>query len=374
MKATVYKPSNKTREASLGIATIGMFNLLEAEEVSAQDILENSSITLYCLDFENRQAVFVEIPSEIDLSVVPFYFLTQFEAATRILTISFETMIDLAKKIVLEDSRFIFIHSVGRSGSTLASQIFSQLPSVLNISEPDALTNLVVARHKGLFDEKELFSLLRASVAMLCKNTSAKICVIKGRSFTIDLGDWLHTLFPEAKHLFLYRDGESYLQSGLKAFGQEAKRLEEEELEKQLQRRKYLGELVPAIAKLDANRFLPHAGILSLMWLSTMQSYVELCDLGIDSFAIRYESWQTMPQTTAKAMLDFCQCTPGDMTAVQQTLNRDSQQGTTLARKAVQQTGRIANGKDFEELHWHLKNHAFISAIDFVVPNTYKAS
>lgn len=372
MKTTVYKLSDKTREASLAVATIGMFDLSNAEEVSAQEILENPSISLYCLDFENRQAVFVETPSDIGLSVVPFYFLTQYETATRVLTITFETMIDLADKIVLDDIRFIFIHSVGRSGSTLASQIFSQLPSVLNISEPDALTNLVVARHKRLFDEDDLISLLRASVSMLCKNTSAKICVIKGRSFAIDLGDWLHRLFPKAKHLFLYRDGESYLQSGLKAFSQEDKRLEEEEIEKQLQRRKYLGELVPAIARLDANRFLPHAGTLSLMWLSAMQSYVELCDLGIDSLAIRYKNWQTTPQTTAKAMLDFCQCTPEDMTKIHQVLNRDSQQGTTLARNTIQQTGKIANEEDFEELYWHLKNHAFIKAIDFEVPNTYK--
>jgi hypothetical protein len=94
--------------------------------------------------------------------------------------------------------------------------------------------------------------------------------------------------------------------------------------------------------------------------------------MGIEMLAIRYTSWRSAPRKTAEAMLDYCQCRPTDMTAIYETLNRDSQAGTGLSREALEQRERAITERDLEELRWHLRNHAFIHEPDFEVPNTLK--
>ena len=370
MIATSYQLTDEPRQASMGLVHISMFDLQAAEEVPAQEILQNPHISLYYLDFESRQAVFVETPPDINLSLVSFYFVTQYETATRVLTISFDTMLKLADSLTANDSQLVFIHSVGRCGSTLASQLFAQIPSVFNLSEPDALTNLVVARNNALCDETELISLLRATVRLLCQHSRATTIVIKGRSFVIELGDLLHTLFPKAKHLFLYRDAVTWLRSNLRAFGRRAEVTEEEEALMEKQRRGYLGALVPAISQFDPHRFLPHSGALSLMWLTAMERYVGLCQLDIDTLAIRYSGWLQNPRETAEAMLAFCQSVPSDMSLVYETLKRDSQADTPLSRGILNQKDSMLADDDLAELQWHLQNHPFINTADFAVPNT----
>ena len=338
----------------------------------AGKILENPHITLYGLDFENRQAVFVETPSDVNISYASFASTTQYETAKRVLTIPFETMIQLAESVTIDDSRLVLIYSVGRCGSTLASQVFSQIPGVINLSEPYAPMQLVIARNAKAAKDDDLAALLKATVCLLCKTPAETAWVIKGQSFVIELGDWLHAIFPQTKNLFLYRHAETWLRSGLRAYSNVFEGTDEERRARENERRGVLGALVPTIAEYDANLLLSHAEMLALMWVRAMERYVHYCEMGIEMLAIRYSGWLTAPRETAEAMLDYCQCRPVDMTAIYETLNRDSQAGTGLSREALEQRERVMSERDLEELHWHLQHHAFIHEPDFEVPNTLK--
>jgi hypothetical protein len=338
----------------------------------AEKILENPHITLYGLDFENRQAVFVETPADVNLSHAPFYFTTQYEEAKRVWTIPFETMVQLAQSGSVEDERLVLIYSVGRCGSTLASQIFAQIPGVINISEPHVLMQLVIARNTKAANDDDLVALLEATICLLCKTPAETAWVIKGQSFVIELGDWLHEIFPQTKNLFLYRHAEAWLRSGLRAYSNVFEGTDEERRARENQRREGLGALVPPIASYDANLLLSHAEMLALMWLRAMERYVQYCRMGIEMLAIRYTSWRSAPRETAEAMLDYCQSRPADMIAIYETLSRDSQAGTRLSREALEQRERVITERDLEELHWHLRKHAFIHEPDFEVPNTLK--
>ena len=373
MVATTFEIVDRPHERPFPLADVRRnFRLRETGQLPAEKILENPNITLYSLDFENRQAVFVETPADVNLSQAPFYFVTQYEKAKRILTIPFETMLQLAQSVPVDDNRLVFIYSVGRCGSTLASQIFAQIPGVINISEPDALTLLVVARNAKAHNEDDLVTLLKATICLLCKTAAETAWVIKGRSFDIELGDWLHEIYPQTKNLFLYRHAESWLQSGLRAYGRGIEETDEERRSGEKQRREVLGPLVPSIAQYDPKQSLPHAGSLALMWLSAMERYVQYCRMGIEMLAIRYASWRSAPRKTAEAMLDYCRCRPVDMTAIYETLNRDSQADTHLSREALEQHNRVITERDLEELNWHLQHHAFIHEADFEVANTLK--
>jgi hypothetical protein len=370
--ATIFEIVDRPRHAPFRRADIGNFRLREIGQLPAGRILENPHITLYSLDFENRRAVFVETPADVNLSQAPFYFVTQYEKAKRVLTIPFETMFQLAQSVTIDDDRLIFIHSVGRCGSTLASQIFAQIPGVINISEPYVLSQLVIARNTKAANEDDLVALLEAAICLLCKTAAETAWVVKGQSFVIELGDWLHKIHPQAKNLFLYRHAETWLRSGLRAYSRGVEGTNEEHRAREKQRRQVLGSLVPSIAQYDAKQPLSHAGLLALMWLSAMERYVQYCRMGIEMLAIRYASWRSAPRKTAEAMLDYCRCRPTDMTAIYETLNRDSQAGTRLSREALEQRKRVITELELEELHWHLNHHAFIHEADFEVPNTLK--
>ena len=324
------------------------FQLREIGQLPIGEILENPHITLFDLDFENSRAVFVETPTDLDLSQASFYFRTQFEKANRVLTIPFETMIKLAKSVTIDDNHLISIYSVGRCGSTLASQIFAQIPGVINISEPYVLSQLVIARNTKLAHEDELVALLEAAIYLLCKTAADTAWVIKGQSFVIELGDWMHNIFPRTKNLFLYRHAETWLRSGLRAYSRGPSGTDEEQRAMEQQRRKHMGSLVPAIEQVDPSLHISHADMLALMWLTAMERYVGYCNMGIEMLAIRYSSWLSAPRKTAEAMLDYCQCRPADMTAVFAALNRDSQADTHLSRETLGQQGRAIAEAELE--------------------------
>jgi hypothetical protein len=372
MIATSFEIIDKRHESPSRPASIEDFRLHEVGQVPAEIILENPNITLYGLEFEKRQAVFVETPADVDLSQASFYPLAQYENARQVLTTSFETMIHLAESVTVEDTRLIFIYSVGRCGSTLASQIFGQIPGVISISEPNAFMRLVIARNSKAHNEDHLIALLKATVNLLCKSPAKTGYVIKGMSFDIELGDWLHNLYPQSKNLFLYRHAETWLRSGLRAYGRSGEEADEEVEVRDKQRRDILGPLVPAIAQYDDKQHLPHAGALALMWLTAIERYVQYDKMGIEMLAIRYASWRSNPRETAEAMLDYCGCRPTDMTAVYETLNRDSQAGTYLSRESLDQHKRALTELELEELNKQLQNHAFIHETDFEAPNTLK--
>jgi hypothetical protein len=289
-----------------------------------------------------------------------------------VIKISFETMLQLAHRVNLDEERLVILHSVGRAGSTLASQIFAQVEGVINISEPDAITWMVGARYFQPDKKAELIALLNATIHMLCKTPAKTAWVIKGRSFIVELGDWLYELYPHAKNIFLYRDAETWLSSGIRAYSDGVTRTatEQKQYEQGLRKALVLG--TPLIAQYDTDKHLTSTELLVLMWLSVMQKYVELHELGLNMLAICYPSWQQAPRETAIAMLEYCECRPTDMSAIDATLSRDSQAGTSLSRDTLQKHEASIQPSDLATLNLHLGQHAYIQSADFEAPNTLK--
>ena len=327
---------------------------------------------MYCLDINTGQAVFVETPADVDLSQAPFFYMAQYENAASVWMISFETMFQLAQHVKMDDKQLIMIYSVGRAGSTLASQVFAQVEGVINLSEPDAITWMVGARYFRPDKKAELMALLDASIHMLCKTPAKTAWVIKGRSFIIELGDWLHELYPQAKKIFLYRDAETWLASSIRAYSDDMTRTATEQKEYERGLREALAPGTPLIAQYSPDQYLTNTEILALMWISAMQRYTELHKLGIKMLAIHYPSWRQAPRETAIAMLEYCECRPTDMSAVETVLTKDSQAGTSLSQAAVHKHEISIQPSDLETLNRHLKNHTYIQTADFEAANTLK--
>ena len=97
MIATVFEVIERVQSTQVRMAGLNNFRLREQGQLLASDILGNPHITLYSLDFERKEAVFVETPPDVDLSQAPFFVTAQHDHAKRVCTISFDTMIELAQ-------------------------------------------------------------------------------------------------------------------------------------------------------------------------------------------------------------------------------------------------------------------------------------
>jgi hypothetical protein len=372
MIATSFDITGRKRNNPIAATDIKDFELQQGGTINAEEILVNPYITLYSLDFNQEQAVFVETSPDVDLSQAPFFYQAQYENASRVLTLSFETMIQLAHSVTIDSEKLILIYSVGRAGSTLASQIFAQVAGVLNFSEPDVLTLLVAARFIQPDKHDIIKALLDASIRLLCKTPAQTAWVIKGRSWVIELGDWLHDLYPQTKNLYLYRDAETWTKSSLGAFMDRLERTPDEQKQYENETRGWMQLVTPAIARYDADQHLSATGLSVLMWLSNMERYTELHHAGIRMLAIPYANWRREARQTALSMLEYCGCRPADLTAIEETLKKDSQAGTSLAQETVIKKTTRTQFFDLAELNRHLQNHTYIRTADFEAANTLK--
>jgi hypothetical protein len=59
-----------------------------AETISIQRILDDPTISLYCLDPEKEQAIFVKVPPDVNLNQAPFYYVAQYEQAIQLIKVS----------------------------------------------------------------------------------------------------------------------------------------------------------------------------------------------------------------------------------------------------------------------------------------------
>jgi hypothetical protein len=88
--------------------------------------------------------------------------------------------------------------------------------------------------------------------------------------------------------------------------------------------------------------------------------------------ALPYSNWKLDPLRTALSMLEYCGCHPNDLTAIEETLTKDSQAGSAISQDSIKKKTTTAQFFDQAELNRHLQNHPYIHTADFEVPNTLK--
>jgi hypothetical protein len=369
MNANLLEITARKRQNPTGIADPTDFEFREGAAIDPQVVVTNPRVSLYCLDHANRRALFVETKPGVDLTQAPFYYQAQYENAERFIGIPYETLHELASQISTESDRVIFIYSVGRSGSTLLGAALNAIEGTINYSEPDVFTQLVVLRQLQGADESEVSALVQSCTKLLCKateQTQDPACwVIKFRSFVIELGDLFYCYFPQAKNIFLYRHAEGYMTSVMRAFVGNA---DSPEFRAGIQG--WLSTLVPPIAKhmREGGPLLNFSSISAVLWLRTMERYMQLQEQGMPGLAIRYEDLKSTPQETIHKIIDYCGLSPEDIEAIYRVFEKDSQAGSVLSQENVGQTKFELTDAHKADLAQALQAHPFIKSADFVIP------
>lgn len=309
MPAQLLTIESKLRTAPVAVAGPGDFRLRDGKSADPVLALTQPNFSLYCLDFRQRQALFVETPPELDLSRAPFLYQAQYDAARRVLRMPFETLNRLADQVTLDPSKIILIYSVGRCGSTLVSQAFGAISGVESLSEADVFTQLRDQWAEQGFEGRHKERLLRSCLLMQCapgRTRNAVAWAFKFRSLVADMAELFHAVVPEARIVFLYRNAVPWARSFLR----------------------FLRVRTPAEAEARLEW-------LAGMWLTVMDRCVEMQRQGIPMFLVRYEELTRSSHEVLAAMLIHCDLPMPPDEALEALLARDSQEGTAISRESL---------------------------------------
>ena len=113
--------AGKRRENPIAFVSLNDFEHHDAGATDPRAVLEQPNTSLYCLDHQNKRAIFVVTSPGVNLSEAPFYYQAQYQHAQSLIAVPYETLHELVDDVPVDPERMIFIYSVGRCGSTLVS-------------------------------------------------------------------------------------------------------------------------------------------------------------------------------------------------------------------------------------------------------------
>ena len=166
------------------------------------------NISLYSISKE--EAIFIETAENINIyssDENPFLYFAQFEHSKYVIKMSIDSFHALADKLGNPAIPVIWMSNTGRCGSTLLCQVLEKVPGTLQMSEPDAPSNIDFMRHTNLITDGEHDRLLVSTIRLLCKpHPGTRMICIKTHNHSISLMKHVSRLSPSIKQIFMYRN------------------------------------------------------------------------------------------------------------------------------------------------------------------------
>ena len=373
-----YVVHKRSRPDPMSISAPTDFRFEAAEEVDAEAVLNDPAVTLYCIDAKRGEALFVECDPAAELEHFPFYYQGQYQHARRAVVMSLEVMHEVAARRGDRFDTAVMIHSVGRCGSTLLSKMFARLGNCFSLSEPDVYTQLLTEADAP----KDSVGVLRSTNRLYFQpngNVTPSHLILKFRSFCIELAKEMELATPSARSLFLYRDAESVVRSGLRVFCYDKAPLWwVNQLHKWIITRPalFIGlgwnrgigrRIFPALDRFsiwELSRMGP-VGILAAAWVSAMERCVKLLEDGLQLPAFRYEDLVAQPESTLDRLIRHCQLPPESLAKMLGALEGDSQRNSVISRQHQREIELSQRDKD--TIRMVLSKSDIIDGVDFEI-------
>jgi len=359
------------RRHAVANAGPGDFVVEPTGEIEPEEILRDPRFSLYCYDPANGAAHFVECddPRLIDDAV--FYYSAQAEHATALVSMPLETFHRLAREIPEPGSGLIFVHSVGRCGSTLLSKALAAVPGVLSLSEPDDLTQLVTLRVAGTYSDAELRALIESGTRWHGKPRPGRPfdrLAIKTRAEALVLGDLLGAAFPRERHLFLYRDGIAWMRTLFRGFSED-RTMDDMVANRQME--EAWGRMLPLIGALrNEEKPMNPVAVRMLAWITCMEGYLDLREMSVPVVAARFEDLTANPIPVLKAIFDFCEFPQVDWPTIEAVLARDSQEGTIFGQAERHKKNRVLTEDLVQQVRDLVATRPRLQTPEIILPGT----
>ncbi len=315
-------------------------------------------ITPYCLDDRRRRLLLVEVEQGVDLlDADPFFYEAQRDHAVRLHALAYSDVPRLADLLMPTATAPapVFLHSTGRCGSTLLSQLLASTGTLQSVSEPDFYSQAtILSRLSGGQRDRELRRLMDGCTRLLghalrCRDPAAGRPLIKLRSWCLPAAPLFEPLSGRWHNVFLYRDPLPTVNSFLNAYfsARQYRLWRRWRLDRLLL--SALGAFPPTRAALAATVPLFEdpafrddgrrgaAQYFTLQWLSHMQDSLRLQQQqpGFFSARIRYEDLMSRPADVLRGLMGALGETVPALSdaAIAGLLRHDSQQGSRMQSK-----------------------------------------
>jgi hypothetical protein len=324
----------KAREHPVRVVDPQDFVAVAGEEISVAEVIADPKFSLYCFDMANETALFVECDDPLAVDNAPFYYQAQYNHAVGLVSMPLAHFQAAAPSIPNKTTQVVFVHSVGRCGSTLVSKILQGIPSVHSLSEPDDYTQLCRFRTQFGHPEELIEDMMVASANWRCKprlGQEFKTVAIKTRSEVLVLADLFAKHFKQHKHMFLYREGVSWTRSVIQNWPSER---DIHDVENNRLMRDGWADTLPLAREYQLQEIdLNAIEVRILAWITCMEAYLNLEKSGVPICAARFEDLIAHPGPVIHQLLSFCGIDGVDRQVMQEILDRDSQAGTVFDRE-----------------------------------------
>ena len=357
------------------VASVKDFTVSGEVEVAASALVDNTAVSLYCFDDENRQVVFVELPKQIDLTKESFVYQSQYEHAQRIFTCPFYMFNDLANQLPAV-RKPIFIHITGRSGSTLLNHALNTSGMVKSLAEPDVISQFASLRHQSkTVHEDELQELADSTMRFLFKDhhvPGTQSHAVKFRNQGTLVMDIFQAVFPQGKNLFLYRDVLGFVASFQRILRQVGLPESKPFLEWRDEFQSYLAGDLSHLSRYVGGEQgdLTIAQQLTLWWLAVIEWYIAQHNQGVPAMAVSYADLVGSQEETLTTIFRYCGLPTNMVAQGLQAYGRDSQEGTRMARENPLEVNsqKLALG-ELTAVQEILSKHTLIGRFDFSMPS-----
>jgi hypothetical protein len=306
--------------------------------------------------------ILVRASAEV-LSQGTFIYQQQRQNATQVYAVPYAMMAEAVEQLTDGSTEWsanlMFLHSTGRCGSTLLCRLLGKARDVVSISEPDIFSYItwVAATKKDGVDQVLDPKFLNAISWMLYRFGSPSgdgVVCIKLRSQVVELADTLKKALPQSKTLFLYREPIDTIDSFCMAFFSDfVKRqlrwwnIDSWFIYKQSGWDKDFPYLAPLLAAQDGRfpealyRKLGFVGLITMIWLSNMDTALRLQRTNFFDACVRYEDLCTHRVKVADSIMEKCKFPVGglDSSAADAVFDEDAHGAATGTRSRRRERG-----------------------------------
>jgi hypothetical protein len=371
MDARLYTIEGRSRGVDAQSAQLAHFILSAGEAASPQMIVDDLRWMPYCLDAENRRVIFVDVPTEVDLSDAVFAHLTQFHHARRVLAVPYESLAALSAQ-VSQPQNLIFIFNLARAGTTLVHRMLNQVEGVWCLSEADIYTDISGLERSEPGDEEILYLIRHCTPLTFRPRHPNQTLALKFRSQALLMADLFYRAFPQSKCIFLYRDALSWGNS----FYKFVQRLDATALfdDGEIVKNLWAGFALQAdVSRLETfiGRPVERVGIEEFfpgMYAIHIEKYMETFRQGVPYYAIRYNELDRDREAVAAKLLEHCGLPQESLPQVMLAFDSDAQEGTQLARDRPARSFTAEQSARFLEV---LRRHPQYNSPDILLPDIY---
>ena len=343
----------------------------EAEDFIRRWRDDPHTLTPYCLDRRSRSLLFVETAPGVDLCTVhPFFYQAQRLCAIRLHSVPMPVVLAMARDLPATLEQLILIHSTGRCGSTLLTQLLQTQGDMVTVSEPDLYTQLI---HLPQQDALELAPVIRAATLFLRASLARNgYMALKMRGVVTYRAAMLAEALPGARSLFMYRHAADVVNSFITTMVPPWQfRLERALGIERLPTRWLMpSQSTLRLAPLLADRSYQATGLVgffTMAWLSKMDAALAFQKQGGLAATLRYEALRRDPGGALERLATALGLA-GDLqpAALEKALGKDAQQGSSMASRQV----RVLDQYDEMRLRRLLAHHPRLNQPDVVLPGS----